>query len=69
MLETVKEMYARADRINAIKAMKKAERTEEQTADLKQWNKEAVRNTAALYLGIASATGTYYAIKNLAKRN
>lgn len=47
-IEKVKGMYERQERVNAIKAMKKADRNEEQTATLKQWNKEAYRNTAIL---------------------
>lgn len=45
IIEKVKNAYERGERVNAIKAMKKEQRSEEQIADLQEWRKEEVRNT------------------------
>lgn len=58
VVDKFKEMHERSTRINAIKAMKKKDRNEEQVAELKQWNKEAIRNNIIL----ATATLTAVAI-------
>lgn len=63
LVTKVKEAYERADRVNAIKAMKKADRTEEQVAELKQWRKEEWRNTGII-IAAASAFVAYESHKN-----
>ena len=56
IVNKIKAAYERQERVNAIKAMKKADRTEEQAAELKQWKKEEKRNTAILVAGIIVTT-------------
>lgn len=48
----VKEAYERGERVNAIKAMKKNNRSEEQQQELKRWKYEEKRNTVILLAGM-----------------
>jgi hypothetical protein len=64
VINTVKKAYERQERVNAIKAMKKNQRTTEQIAELAQWKYEEKRNTLVVVAGVLG----YHAMKAFAKK-